>query len=60
MQMNKEFDNMLENKWWQETAVIGFSFTIYALKNDWMLFGTLASIFIGLFFYFILYFHTCN
>src|SRR6478735_6411205 len=55
--MNKKFDNMMDNKWWQEIAVIGFSFTIYTLKNDWMLFSSLASILMGVFFYFILYMH---
>jgi len=55
--MSKKFDNILDNKWWQEIAVILFSFTIYTLKNDWMLFSSMASIFMGLFFYFILYMH---
>ena len=55
--MDKRFDNMMDNKWWQEIAVIGFSFTIYTLKNDWMLFSSLASILMGVFFYFILYMH---
>jgi len=55
--MNKKFDNILDNKWWQEIAVVAFSFTIYTLKNDWMLFSSLASILMGIFFYFILYMH---
>ncbi|OXA88902.1 sensor histidine kinase [Flavobacterium hercynium] len=55
--MSKKFDNILDNKWWQEIAVILFSFTIYTLKNDWMLFSSMASILMGLFFYFILYMH---
>lgn len=55
--MNKRFDNIMDNKWWQEIAVVGFSFTIYTLKNDWMLFSSLASILMGVFFYFILYMH---
>ncbi|MBP4136969.1 sensor histidine kinase [Flavobacterium geliluteum] len=55
--MNKKFDNMLDNKWWQEVAVVLFSFTIYTLKNDWMLFSSFTSILMGIFFYFILYMH---
>lgn len=55
--MNRKFDNMMDNKWWQEIAVVGFSFTIYTLKNDWMLFSSLASIFMGILFYLILYMH---
>ena len=55
--MNKKFDNILDNKWWQEIAVVAFSFTIYTLKNDWMLFSSLASILMGVFFYLILYVH---
>jgi two-component system LytT family sensor kinase len=55
--MNKKFDNILDNKWWQEIAVVAFSFTIYTLKNDWMLFSSVSSILMGIFFYFILYMH---
>lgn len=55
--MNKKFDNILDNKWWQEIAVVAFSFTIYTLKNDWMLFSSFTSILMGIFFYFILYMH---
>lgn len=47
----------MDNKWWQEIAVVGFSFTIYTLKNDWMLFSSLASILMGISFYLILYMH---
>ena len=55
--MSIKFDNILDNKWWQEIAVVGFSFTIYTLKNDWMLFSSLTSVLMGIFFYFILYMH---
>ncbi|KRD09063.1 histidine kinase [Flavobacterium sp. Root901] len=55
--MNLKFDNILDNKWWQEIAVVGFSFTIYTLKNDWMLFSSLTSVLMGIFFYCILYMH---
>jgi two-component system LytT family sensor kinase len=55
--MNKKFSKILDNKWWQEIAVIAFSFTIYTLKNDWMLFSSVASILMGVFFYLILYMH---
>ncbi|QKJ64276.1 sensor histidine kinase [Flavobacterium sp. M31R6] len=55
--MNKKFDNLMDNKWWQEIAVVGFSLTIYTLKNDWMLFSSLASILMGISFYLILYMH---
>lgn len=55
--MNKKFDNILDNKWWQEIAVVVFSFTIYTLKNDWMLFSSFTSILMGVFFYFVLYMH---
>ena len=47
----------MDNKWWQEIAVVGFSLTIYTLKNDWMLFSSLASILMGISFYLILYMH---
>lgn len=55
--MNKKIDNILDNKWWQEVAVVLFSFTIYTLKNDWMLFSSFISILMGVFFYCILYLH---
>lgn len=55
--MNKRIDNILDNKWWQEVAVVLFSFTIYTLKNDWMLFSSFISIMMGIFFYCILYMH---
>ncbi|MBW1658790.1 sensor histidine kinase [Flavobacterium quisquiliarum] len=55
--MNKRIDNILDNKWWQEVAVVLFSFTIYTLKNDWMLFSSFISIAMGIFFYCILYMH---
>jgi two-component system, LytTR family, sensor kinase len=55
--MNKKFNNIMENKWWQEIAVVCFSFTIYTLKNDWMLISSFTSILMGIFFYFILYGH---
>jgi hypothetical protein len=48
--MNKKIDNILDNKWWQEVAVVLFSFTIYTLKNDWMLFSSIVSITMGVFF----------
>ncbi|WP_316635350.1 histidine kinase [uncultured Flavobacterium sp.] len=55
--MNKKFEDILDNRWWQEIAVVAFSFTIYTLKNDWMLFSSFTSILMGIFFYLILYMH---
>ena len=55
--MSRQFDNILDNKWWQEVAVVAFSFTIYTLKNDWMLFSSFTSILMGVFFYCVLYMH---
>ncbi len=55
--MSKKNNNILDNKWWQEIAVVIFSFTLYTLKNDWMLFSSFTSILMGIFFYFILYMH---
>jgi two-component system LytT family sensor kinase len=55
--MNIKLDNILDNKWWQEVAVVAFSFTIYTLKNDWMLFSSFTSILMGVFFYLVLYMH---
>lgn len=55
--MDKKINNIMDNQWWQEIAVVAFSLTIYTLKNDWMLFSSFVSIMMGLFFYFILYLH---
>lgn len=55
--MNRKFENIIDNKWWQEAAVVAFSFMVYTLKNDWMLFSSFISILMGVFFYCILYIH---
>jgi two-component system LytT family sensor kinase len=55
--MSKKIDNIMDNQWWQEIAVVAFSFTLFILKNDWMIFSSLSSISLGVFYYFILYFH---
>ena len=55
--MSKKIDNIMDNQWWQEIAVVVFSFTLFTLKNDWMIFSSLSSISLGVFYYFILYFH---
>ncbi|GEO22391.1 hypothetical protein CQA01_29250 [Cyclobacterium qasimii] len=47
----------MDNKWWQEFAVVAFSFTIYTLKNDWMFISSIGSITLGVLFYVILYVH---
>ena len=53
--MNKIINDLMDNKWWQEFAVVAFSFTIYTLKNDWMFISSLGSIMLGVLFYIILY-----
>jgi sensor histidine kinase YesM len=55
--MSKKIDNIMDNQWWQEIAVVAFSFTLFILKNDWMIFSSFSSISLGVFYYFILYFH---
>ncbi|MDO6436220.1 histidine kinase [Cyclobacterium sp. 1_MG-2023] len=55
--MNKIINDLMDNKWWQEFAVVAFSFTIYTLKNDWMFISSLGSIMLGVLFYVILYVH---
>ncbi|PZQ87192.1 MAG: histidine kinase, partial [Flavobacterium johnsoniae] len=37
--MKLKVDNVLDNKWWQEVAILLFSFSIFSLKNDWILFN---------------------
>ncbi|MFV8325265.1 sensor histidine kinase [Flavobacterium sp. ZS1P14] len=55
--MTKKIDNIMDNQWWQEIAVIAFSLTLFTLKNDWMLFSSLSSIFLGICYYLVLYLH---
>ncbi len=50
-------ENVLENKWWQEVAVLLFSFSLFSIKNDWILLESVSTIFSGIAYYFILYSH---
>lgn len=50
-------ENVLENKWWQEVAVLLFSFSLFSIKNDWILIESASTIFSGIAYYFILYSH---
>lgn len=55
--MSVKYDNIMDNQWWQEIAVVAFSLTLFTLKNDWMLFSSLSSVSLGVFYYLILYCH---
>ena len=50
-------ENVLENKWWQEVAVLLFSFSLFSIKNDWILLESANTILSGIAYYFILYSH---
>ncbi|GEP50157.1 sensor histidine kinase [Flavobacterium noncentrifugens] len=59
--MKWKIENVLENKWEQEIAVLGFAFTLFSIKNDWILFRSFQAVLPGIVYFFILYFHAqCN
>jgi len=55
--MNWKPENVLENKWWQEVAVLLFSFSLFSIKNDWILLESASTVLSGVAYYFILYSH---
>lgn len=55
--MKLKVDNVLDNKWWQEVAILLFSFSIFSLKNDWILFNSPIAVFSGVGYYLMLYLH---
>lgn len=59
--MGGKIENILENKWYQELAIVLFAFTLFSVKNDWILFCSLQDMLPAVFYFFILYFHAqCN
>ena len=59
--MKLKINNVLENKWEQEIAVLLFAFTLFSIKNDWILFLSFQAVLPGIFYFLILYFHAqCN
>lgn len=59
--MISRYNHILDNKWWQEIAVLLFSFTLFSTKNDWILFRTFQALLPGLCYFLILYCHAqCN
>jgi len=55
--MDKRFDAIMENKWWQEVSIFIFTFTLFALKNDWILFRDFQTVISGLFYFLAIYVH---
>lgn len=54
-------ENILENKWYQEVAILLFAFTLFSVKNDWIVFSSLHDVLPAIGYFFILYFHAqCN
>ena len=54
--MKLRFKYVLENKWWQEIAILIFSFVLFTL-NDWILILSWKGFLSGLVYFFILYSH---
>lgn len=55
--MKWKVDNVLDNKWWQEVAILLFSFSLFSLKNDWILFNSAIAVWSGIGYYLMLYLH---
>jgi two-component system, LytTR family, sensor kinase len=55
--MRWKVDNVLDNKWWQEVAILLFSFSLFSLKNDWILFNSAVAVWTGIGYYLMLYLH---
>lgn len=59
--MKWKVENVLENKWEQEIAILLFAFTLFSVKNDWILFRSFQAVLPGIVYFFILYSHSqCN
>lgn len=55
--MKWKVDNVLDNKWWHEVAILLFSFSLFSLKNDWILFNSAVAVWSGIGYYLMLYLH---
>src|SRR6218665_472656 len=55
--MRVRFENILENKWYQEAGILAFAFTLFATKNDWIVFRSFHDILPAICYFLILYFH---
>lgn len=55
--MDKRINSILDNKWWQEIAILGFMLTIHLLKNDWIDYTSGESVFAALSYFALLYAH---
>lgn len=55
--MKWKVDNVLDNKWWHEVAILLFSFSLFSLKNDWILFNSAIAVWSGIGYYLMLYLH---
>jgi two-component system LytT family sensor kinase len=54
--MERNFKNILENKWWQELLILVFSFILFTL-NDWILIKSWRGIWSGCAYFLMLYGH---
>lgn len=55
--MEARFNAIMDNKWWQEASIFVFTFTLFALKNDWILFRDFQTVISGFFYFLALYIH---
>jgi len=56
-----KIENILENKWWQELIILAFAFTLFSVKNDWIIFCSVHEILSAVCYFVILYTHAqCN
>jgi len=55
--MDARFNAIMENKWWQEVAIFVFTFSLFAMKNDWILFRDFQTVISGFVYFLALYIH---
>ncbi|SCY21939.1 sensor histidine kinase [Flavobacterium caeni] len=56
--MKWKIENVLDNKWEQEIAVFLFAFTLFAVKNDWIIFRSFQAVLPGIVYFLMLYSHS--
>jgi sensor histidine kinase YesM len=55
--MDLRINSILDNKWWQEVAILLFVFSLCCLKNDWFVFQSFETILPAISYFLILYVH---
>lgn len=55
--MKKNFSHIIQNRWWQEAAILLFALSIFWIKNDWVRNDSMRTIGAALAWFAVLYVH---